>query len=77
MSGMDRATPFFAEQGAVDQGNGMIRMGTAVEDKEVLVILCCIWKWKEESAILLEIENICAHETKNQTFIKKELYPDV
>ena len=42
MSGMDRATPFFTEQGALDQGSGMIRMGTSVEDKEVLVILCCI-----------------------------------
>ena len=44
MSGMDRATPFFTKQGALDQGTVMIRMGTAVEDKEVLVILFSICK---------------------------------
>jgi len=33
-------TPLFSEQGVLDQGTGMTGMATAVDDKEVLVILC-------------------------------------
>ena len=39
MIGMERATPLFSEEVALDQGTGMIGVGTAADDEEVLVIL--------------------------------------
>ena len=38
-SGDAYRTPLFPEQDVLDQGTGMIGMATAVDDKEVLVIL--------------------------------------
>ena len=43
-SGDAYRTPLFSEQGVLGQGPGMIGMGTAMDDKEVLVILCSIRK---------------------------------
>ena len=40
MIGMERATPLFFEEVALDQGTGLIGTATAADDEEVLVILC-------------------------------------
>ena len=36
---MERATPLFSEEVALDQGTGMIGTATVADDEEVLVIL--------------------------------------
>ena len=39
MIGMERATPLFSGEVALDRGTGMIRTATVADDEEVLVIL--------------------------------------
>ena len=74
MIGMERATPLFSKEVALDQGTGMIGTATVADDEEVLVILRSM-----KSAVSHFVDDkkyLSAHETRNkkQEVHEKKIY---